>query len=144
MLVLLLTQPATAALVCGIDAITPVSFGAYDPFDGLPTDAAGSVTYSCSGALESDSVAIELSAGGAASFAPRQLTSGANTLNYNLYLDAARLSVWGDGGGTTVRYEASGTGLNGTHEVTIHGRIPAGQNPSAGAYGDGIVVTVAY
>ncbi len=66
-----------------------------------------------------------------------------DALNYNLYLDAARTSIWGDGTGGTALFTVaipSGKAVN----VTIFGRIPAGQDVAAGSYSDSIVVTIQF
>lgn len=135
---------ANAAPSCSIDSVVGVAFGAYNVFSASPLDSTGSITYSCSGAGEADLVAVELSRGGAPGFSPRLLAQAALTLDYNLYLDAARTTIWGDGSGGTSRYTLVGTGNNDSVVVTIYGRIPAGQNASVGVYGDTITVTLQY
>ncbi len=58
-------------------------------------------------------------------------------LAYNIYLDAARTVVWGDGAGGTQTLEVQ----NGDRSVSFYGRISAGQDVAAGPYSDAIVVT---
>ena len=84
------------------------------------------------------SITIQLNQGNASSYNPRQLRSGPDSLNYNLYLDAAGQFIWGDTTGGTSAYTS--TVLNGN--VTIYGRIPARQNVKVGTYTDTIVVTI--
>lgn len=72
----------------------------------------------------------------------RQMTSGADTLDYGIYLDPARSQPWGDATGTGGR--APGTGTGGPQDFTAYGRIPAGQSPPVGSYTDTVVVTVEY
>jgi spore coat protein U-like protein len=43
---------------------------------------------------------VKLSTGGSGSYT-RQMTSGAAHLNYKIYTDSARSSIWGDGTGGT-------------------------------------------
>ena len=132
--------PARAAH-CSITAL-PVALGVYRPFDYSPADSTGSVQVLCQGTVQGYSIA--LSTGGSGSYGPRQLSAAAGTLNYQLYLDAARSTVWGDGTGGTS--EVAGaflqTGVPATH--TIYARIPALQRPSPGAYLDTIVVTLTW
>ncbi|MBB3047521.1 spore coat protein U-like protein [Litorivivens lipolytica] len=72
------------------------------------------------------------------------MSSGANSLNYNLYTDPTYLTVWGDGnGGTATVPGAIGVLLLPIDHV-VYGRIPAGQNSAAGNYSDTISVTVTY
>ena len=71
------------------------------------------------------------------------MTSGANLLNYNLYVDAARTNVWGDGSGTTFTIANSGTGA--AQAVNVYGRVPSGQTTvPPGGYADTVAVTVTY
>ncbi|MCC6623148.1 MAG: spore coat protein U domain-containing protein [Deltaproteobacteria bacterium] len=135
------TRPAAAIDVCTLPSVEAVVFAGYDPIGGGAVDTTGSVTYHCTGAPET--ITISLSRGGGASWFPRALTSGAHALGYNLFLDAARTAVWGDGtGGTSVWQETATIDQNTT--LTVFGRIPAGQNPHVGSYGDSIVVTISY
>jgi len=88
-------------------------------------------------------ITIDLSKGSAPSYFPRQMRKGAETMSYNLYLDAARVSGWGDGTGGTSRYGPMFPPLLGSPvTVTVYGRIPASQNVSAGAYTDTITATI--
>ena len=72
------------------------------------------------------------------------MQSGANTLTYNLYLNAAETQIWGDGTGGSVIDNATITALLGTVTVTAYGLMPAAQDVSPGAYADTITVTVSY
>lgn len=113
-----------------------VAFGNYDVFAGASTDSTGNISVSCD---TSTSYSIALSAG-SGSISARTLTGTGSTLYYNLYADPARTLVWGDGSGgsTTV----SNTAISGSH--TVYGRIPAGQNVTAGTYTDTLVITVTF
>ena len=53
--------------------------------------------YQCAG--NTGFIAITISRGASATFNPRSMVVGADALNYNLYLDASRTSIWGDGTG---------------------------------------------
>jgi spore coat protein U-like protein len=67
------------------------------------------------------------------------MRSGASTLAYNLFVDAARTGIWGDWGtGAQVRFVAEGT----DRTIPIFARIPPQQNPDSGDYADTLVVTV--
>lgn len=137
--------PSTAeALSCSVATVVGVSLGGYDVFSNSPLDSAGSVTYSCTGVGANDLIVIQLGRGGSSTYLPRQLKSGAWSLEYNLYLDAARTQVWGDGNGGTAKYGPFKP-PEGTHTtVNLFGRAPAGQNIAVGTYTDSIVVTILY
>ena len=71
------------------------------------------------------------------------MVSGAEKLNYNLYLDAARTSTWGDATAATSWFmESNATGKPVT--LTVFGRIPPGQDVAAGIYTDTIIVTIQF
>jgi spore coat protein U-like protein len=130
------------AITCTWRSTTAVAFGSYDVFSATPDDANGSVTYRCTGVAGAP-VTIDLSAGGSATFFPRRMTrAGVETLDYNLYLDAARTQIWGNATGGTVHYGPTVPANNTNVLVNIYGRIPAGQDKSAGTYTDTVVATI--
>ena len=139
-LVLTLVLPAICSADCSINT-TGVNFGPYNVFDSAPVDSTGSVRYQCSGNTNSFTVAI--GRGSSPTFTPRTLRSGADAMNYNLYLDAARTNVWGDGTSGTTLFTVSSSGGKAV-TVPIFGRIPAGQDVAAGTYSDSIVVTIQF
>jgi spore coat protein U-like protein len=114
---------------------TAVIFGTYDPTSSTPLDSTGSVAVTCSASSASYTIALSAGQG---SFASRELSSGAHLLAYNLYTDALRSMVWGDGSGATSTASGSGT----SQSFNVYGRVPALQNAYVGSYADTIVVTV--
>jgi spore coat protein U-like protein len=122
---------------------TTLNFSTYNP--ASPTDDTSNmtVTVSCVRAIDTlPAFVVTLSRGSSPTYTPRTMTSGANTLNYNIYNQAAFTTIWGDGtGGTATRpYGGGGNSAAGIG----YGRIPAGQYVAAGAYTDTITVTVTY
>jgi spore coat protein U-like protein len=85
---------------------------------------------------------VWLSTGSSGSYAARTLRSGAFELPYNLYLDAARTQVWGDGSAGT--FTDSPNPGNVTRTIPVYGRIPPLQDAAAGTYSDTIVVTFVF
>lgn len=150
-LVLLLALGTGRALAaqCTVDA-TGVRFGSYDRLDGTPLDATGTVTVTCtSGYHEAVAYQIQSSTGTGGKYFPRDLVGNTDTLKYNLYIDAARSLVWGDGSSATSavvdQYTCTqAAGCSTPRDYTIYGRIPARQNPSPGTYNDTLTVTVMY
>jgi spore coat protein U-like protein len=144
---LLFILPGAASAVCSVSA-TSVGFGGYNPLSPSNTDATGTVTVTCSGLL-SVLVGYEilLSKGAASTYAPRQMSSGGNTLNYNLYTNITRTTIWGDNTGGSSRVTGSilvQLLVPTSNNHTLYGRIPAQQNVATGAYVDTITVTVNY
>ncbi|MEH2374566.1 Csu type fimbrial protein [Nostoc sp.] len=129
------TTALPALSQCTISA-SPVSFGNYDVFANTTTTSTGSITYDCSSATLP--FIIHLSKGNSLSYTPRTLKSGSDSLNYNLYLDAAGSQIWGDGTNSSTQYSSSN--LTGT--VTIYGIIPSRQNVKVGSYTDSITATI--
>ena len=69
------------------------------------------------------------------------MASGTSTLNYQLYSDTSRTTIWGNTTGTDT-VTGVGTGLAVGH--VVHGSVPAAQAVPAGAYGDTITVRISY
>jgi spore coat protein U-like protein len=146
----LLPLVAGAAVSCSVSATGP-AFGVYNPLSATPTYANGTVQVSCtllSGGATTVNLVSSYSTGASGSYALRTMLSGANTLGYNLYFDAAYTQIRGNGTGGS---QTGGATLNLTTgsptqsaSGTIYGRIPAGQDVAAGSYADTIVVTITY
>jgi spore coat protein U-like protein len=77
---------------------------------------------------------------GAGSYAARRMTSGEQYLEYNLYTDASRIIVWGDGTAGSNTVTATGKVV----EQSIYGRVAPLQQVTAGIYVDWLVVTIVY
>lgn len=131
-----LALPVPAFAVTCTVTVVSVAFADYDVFATSATDTTGTVNVNCG---SSTTYAIALSAG-FGTFASRVMTGGSNQLDYNLFTDSQRLTVWGDG--TSGSATVSATAAGGTY--TVYGRIPARQNVPAGSYSDTITVTVTY
>jgi spore coat protein U-like protein len=144
---------AWAALDCTISTVG-VAFGVYDPSLSTPDDSNGSVNVTCfytgPGGADSTNYSVSLSTGSSGSFTPRRLTAGASLLNYNLFRDAGRSQIWGNGtAGTSIVTGnikvGPGAGNNTrTASHPVYGRIPALQDADTGNYSDTILVTLTF
>jgi spore coat protein U-like protein len=135
-----LATPFTAQAACSLTS-TSIAFGNYDIFSAAPLDTLGQVIFRC-GNNDHD-VSISLDRGGAPTFNPRRMLNGGNTLNYNLYLDAARTVIWGDGSAGTQNFFVHNPQANNRDiSVPIYGRIPAGQEASVGNYSNTLTATI--
>jgi spore coat protein U-like protein len=117
--------------------VTPqaVSFGAVDPIGGAAVDGVGSVNVTCDAPVD---FAVGLSTG-TGTFNDRRMSSGAAQLRYNIYTNPSRSVIWADGiTGSSV----SGSGAD--VDLTMYGKIAAGQNAPAGSYVDSVAVTISY
>ena len=137
-----LGSSATVTSNCTVST-TAVSFGNVNVISGSNVDATGGISVTCTSGT-AWAASADAGAGTGASLATRKMANGANLLNYVLYTDSARSSIWGDGaGGTTATI--SGTGSGSAQSNTIYARVPSGQTSlPAGAYSDTVTVTVTY
>ena len=136
-LALLLTAGPAKAQNCSIST-TSVPFGPYDAY-GTFVDTTGTVHIAC---FFATNVTVDLNNGNANNFGPRfMLNAGGDHLNYNLYLDAARATIWGDNTGGS-SHASVGTVFFRNVDLTIYGRIPGGQDVIAGSYNDLITATI--
>ncbi|MDO9053190.1 MAG: spore coat U domain-containing protein [Gallionella sp.] len=144
--VILLSVPLSSQANCTL-AIENFAFGAYSPASYTPLEAAGNIAVSCDGGVGPDiSYTLAINAGSSGSFVSRKMIYGPYALNYNLYLNAARTTIWGDGNvgtGIVVDGYASIAGKN-VRNYTVYGRIPVSQAVPPGAYNDSLIVTLTY
>jgi spore coat protein U domain-containing protein, fimbrial subunit CupE1/2/3/6 len=138
-LALVLALSARAEGACTVSA-TGVNFGTYNVFTASDNTSTGTVTYQCGNA--GHNIEITISTGSSATYLPRTLKRGPEALGYNLYLDAAFGSIWGDGGSGTATYTIRNPPNNTNVSLTVYGRIPAQQDVAAGSYSDTVMVTV--
>ncbi len=131
-------RPAEAA--CTVTVSAGVKFGAYDVFNPQPLDTTGYLSYRCD-QWHNYVVRISLTRGQSTSYAARTLGVGTDLLQYNLFLDAARTLVWGDGSAGTGVFTDSGVGLT-RNNLPIYARIRAGQDSKPGAYSDSVTVVI--
>jgi len=133
---LLLVPTAARADRCKIDSVGSIAFGQYNLFATTPTDAAGSIGYSCSA---TPGPVISLSPGASGTFNMRTMLLGSSTLQYNVYVDATCKTIFGDGTGATAVFNAANSRWQ---VVTFYGRIFPGQTVPAGTYSDSLVATL--
>ncbi|HEX7624117.1 MAG TPA: spore coat U domain-containing protein, partial [Anaeromyxobacteraceae bacterium] len=122
---------AHAAGRCTSLSATGIAFGSYNTFSTTALDAAGTLTWRCPGA---GAIRATLSRGASTTFINRTMVRGAEHLAYNVYLDPARTTVFGDGSGGTSAMALSGGGQQKT--ASVYGRVFAQQDVSAGTYTD--------
>ncbi len=128
-----------AAPTCTLGASGALAFGTYDPLAAAPVDSQSTLSYRCP---RGQHVRISLDAGLSGTFAARERRMGTERLLYNLFLDAARTAVWGDGtGGSGVGPGVVAQGSLGTVAAYVFGRIPPAQDAAAGLYSDTVRVT---
>lgn len=139
--------PAARAQSCTVSATT-MSFPAYNAFAGTVSDASSVVTTTCAGLLfVGVSYEVRLDGGQASDILGRKMRQGASSheLGYQVYLNAGRTTVWGNGVQGSVYTGSMLLGVfSRTHTRTVYGRIPASQQVNSGDYAEGPVMTVIY
>ena len=126
---------AQEARACAVN-ITGVNFGRYDVFSNVALHSAGNIDINCPNGVGYN---ITLSAGNGI-YEQRILSSGAYSLNYNLYTAADRAFVWGDASSGSASVSGSGTGAPVNH--VVYARTPPNQNVPAGVYSDTISIMI--
>lgn len=140
---------ASVTATCTIET-SPVAFGDYDPTSVTDLDGTGTVTVLCTNGT-AGYVTLSEGANADAASTPavpvRQMAGGAggtDLLGYQLYSETSRTDVWGDTPTTGLNHVGDGSST----ALTVYGRIPAGQNVSAGsgltAYADTVLATVEF
>ena len=81
---------------CVSTAFSNVAFGNVDVLPGTQIDGAGNLTVTCTGITGANKVLLcfTMNAGTFSTGTTRQMGSGANRLNFDIYKDAARSVVW--------------------------------------------------
>ena len=139
--VLFSEEASAAAASCTVQVRRDVNFGDYDTLATGNLDTDGRIRVRCRrGNQTPPSYTLKLGPSSGGSFTPRQMFRGAEPLNYNLYLDSARTTIWGDGTSGTSFITESPAPQNRTYRV--YGRTPLGQDVSVGLYTDTITVTI--
>jgi spore coat protein U domain-containing protein, fimbrial subunit CupE1/2/3/6 len=125
---------------CEVSAPNNLNFGT-ETF--LDTALFGTVDFSvrCTSGTNG-TISLNGGIGSSGSVATRTMESGANSVNYSLYMNNSYATIWGDGTSGTSTYPHTGTGS--TTNLTIYGRVPSQTTPTAGTYSDTITITVTY
>jgi len=128
---------ATVINQCIVSA-TNLAFGNYDPTSSVDTTSSNTLSVTCT---LSDPYTIALNGGttSGGNISQRKMTTGSNTINYNIYQDSSHTTLWGDG--TTGSTEA-GTGSGIVQTYTAYGIVPKQQVIPSGVYTDTITVTL--
>jgi spore coat protein U-like protein len=142
---LLCSPPAYAA--CSVTA-TPIAFGNYNGVTKGEVQSVTSVTVRCNDLLLNANFTLTVSPGQSGNAMSRYLASGPYRLTYQVYTDAARTQVAGDGLAGTVSPAGSVAALAGigttSSSVQLYPVIAAGQSPVPGTYTDTLTILVTY
>ncbi|RUL77557.1 Csu type fimbrial protein [Dyella choica] len=134
------TVSATVVNDCLINA-SNLSFGT----TGLLSSGINATTSISVTCTNNDAYRIALNGGGSGNVSARSMAQqggGGGAVSYQLYLDAAHGTPWGDGTAGTSMYTSTGTGNAQT--ATVYGLVPAQTTPAPGNYSDTVTATVAF
>lgn len=137
-----LSVTASVAQKCIVGNAT-LAFGAYDPVvtnHATNLDQSTTITLTCTKGASGITLGFGSSANAPAGCtAPQRcLVSTGHYLNYQLYSNAGRSTVW-----TTAIAETVSGGVTTPTVVTVYGRIPSAQDASIGAsYTDSVTATI--
>lgn len=156
---LMSSAPRTPTRFCTIET-RPLDFGVFDALAETAVDAIAQVIYTCGGGDGGggrgggrgggggggpQSIRIEMNQGLGSSSQERQMTSASfDVLVYDIYLDATRRTVWGDGTRGTDYYTDSNPPSGTPVIVPAYGRIFRGQDVAAGQYVDSVAVRIQF
>ena len=133
------TVQMTITASCTIVSASTLNFGSQGVLTGN-VDQSSTLQVQCTNTTPYN-VGLNAGTGAGATVATRKMTSGGATINYSLYTDSGRSTVWGNTVGTDT---VSATGNGASQSYTVYGRVPAQTTPAPAAYTDTITVTVTY
>ena len=116
-----------------------LAFGAYDPLvanDTTDLDQTGTFTIRCV-----KGVTANVGLGDGLYVGRRMSAGGADRLDYELYQDSGRTTLWTDSGAGRLAYTAANKSAA---TLTIYGRVAAGQDVAAGSYVDTVVASAEF
>ena len=135
-----LSVTAAVGANCTIST-APVAFPAYDPVVANAStndDGTGSVIIICTrGSTATIGLGLGLNVSGSQM---RMKDATTDYLNYALYQDSGRATVWGNSGAGLLSPVAAPD--KNPRTFTVYGRIPSAQDVPAGSYTDTVVATV--
>lgn len=141
---------AQVAAPCAVRVSAQLSFAEYDVASAAPRDATSGLTIACATRAR---VLVSIDQGtypllGSSDAMPLRsmVSADGQALSYHLYADAARSIPWGNTQATSVLLpEATVDGSSPPEgNLTVFGRVPAGQRVTSGMYRDYVLATIRY
>ena len=133
------TVQVTIAASCTINSASTLNFGSQGVLIAN-VDQTSTMQVQCTNTTPYD-IGLDAGTGSGATVAVRKMTSGGATVNYSLYSDSGRTTVWGNTVGTNT---VAATGSGASQSYTVYGRVPVQTTPAPATYTDTITVTVTY
>lgn len=133
------TVQLTITASCSITSASTLDFGSQGLLNSV-IDATSTIQVQCTTSTPYN-IGLDAGAGSGATVTTRKMTNGGSTVNYSIYSDTGRTTVWGNTIGSNT---VTGTGTGSAQSFTVYGRVPVQTTPAAGAYSDTVTVTVTY
>lgn len=136
-----MTVSANVVAACQLTSVPTIAFGVLNPTAN--NDAQGNISWVCTNGFNTE---IRLDGGNTGLINGREMSDGATgTLDYQLYTDAGRTVVFGDGT-TGNDVQVTGIGYATPQNVTVYGRVLQADAAAAtaGAYTDTVDVTIIF
>ena len=133
------TTQVTIAASCTINSASTLNFGSQGVLIAN-VDQTSTLQVQCTNTTPYN-IGLNAGIGTGATVAVRKMTSGANVVNYTLYSDSGRTTVWGNTVGTDT---VLATGNGASQAYTVYGRIAPQTTPAPGTYSDTVTMTVTY
>ena len=134
-----MTVQMTITATCLVNSASALNFGTQGVL-ATNVDQTSTVQVTCTNTTPYN-IGLNAGTGAGATVATRKMTSGANTVNYTLYRNSTRTTLWGNTVGTDT---VAATGNGAAQSYTVYGRVPPQAAPAPGTYTDTITVTVTY
>ncbi|MEI9429832.1 Csu type fimbrial protein [Mesorhizobium sp. Cs1299R1N3] len=129
----------TITASCTINSAATLNFGSSGVI-AANVDQASTLQVQCTNTTPYN-IGLNAGTGTGATVATRKMTNGGSTINYSLYSDSGRTTVWGNTVGTD---SVSATGNGAAQSFTVYGRVPSQSTPAPAVYTDTVTVTVTY
>jgi len=134
-----MTVQMTITATCLVNSASALNFGTQGVL-ATNVDQTSTLQVTCTNTTPYN-IGLNVGTGAGATVAARKMTSGANTVNYTLYRNSTRTTLWGNTVGTDT---VAATGNGAAQSYTVYGRVPPQAAPAPGTYTDTITVTVTY
>jgi len=134
-----MTVQMTITATCTVNSATSMNFGTQGVLS-TNVDQTSTIQVTCTNTTPYN-IGLDAGTGTGATVATRKMTSGAVTVNYTLYSNSGRTTVWGNTVGTDTQ---AATGNGAAQSYTVYGRVPSQAAPAPGTYSDTITITVTY
>ncbi len=135
--ILPLQHAGAQGVTCSTAAMSDLNFGAIDPVRSNGSTATANFIYDCRNDTNQPATICFSISDSSGDLANHRLKGSGHELQYRIYQDAARTTIWGTvwgGSGTPARTLAVAAGAHVSGTLPLHAAIPSGQDAVPGPY----------